>query len=131
MSIPYNYSIYETSEAGTKVKEVKGIISTIDTEILFEYKVYDMYGNAISNLSKFAIDVDQIKRIQFKKGWPFTGGKLILKADKWAFFEPLPGSDQGVIKLNINRRDRGEAIRMSTKLNLYMSQQRLDEMGEE
>lgn len=128
MSIPYNYSIYETSEADTKVKEVKGILSFTDNELLFEYKVYDVYGNGLSNLSKFAIQLDNLKHIRYKKGFLFTGGKLIIGANKWAFFEPLPGSDQGVIKLNINRRDRGEAIRMSTKLNLYMSQQRLDDM---
>ncbi|MEX2478525.1 MAG: hypothetical protein WD357_08820 [Gracilimonas sp.] len=130
MSIPYSYSMYQTSDVEVKVKEVKGIISAMDREILFEYKVYDMYGNALSNLSKFAIDVNQVKRIQFKKGFPFTGGKLILEADKWAFFEPLPGSEQGRITLKIKRRDRDAAIRFSTKLNLYQSQKRLDDMEE-
>lgn len=128
MSLPYQYSMYQASEEELKVKEVKGVISVIDQEILFEYKVYDMNGNALSNLSKFAIDVDRIRSIQFKKGFLFTGGKLILKADKWAFFEPLPGSEQGVITLNVKRRDRDAAIRFSTKLNLYLSQKRLDEM---
>ncbi|MDR9419361.1 hypothetical protein [Gracilimonas sp.] len=128
MSIPYSYSMYEASDAEVKVKEVKGVISAMDREILFEYKVYDMYGNALSNLSKFSIDVNQIKRIQFKKGFPFTGGKLILVASQWAFFEPLPGSDQGKITLKIKRRDRDAAVRFSTKLNLYQSQKRLDEM---
>jgi hypothetical protein len=75
--------------------------------------------------------VDQVKRIQFKKGLPFTGGEIILEADKWAFFEPLPGSDQGSITLKVKRRDRDAAIRFSTKLNLYISQKRLDDMGEE
>ncbi|MEX0723291.1 MAG: hypothetical protein WD053_05420 [Gracilimonas sp.] len=130
MSIPYSYSMYQTSDVEVKVKEVKGIISTMDREILFEYKVYDMYGNALSNLSKFAIDVNQVKCIQFKKGFPFTGGKLILEANQWAFFEPLPGSEQGRITLKIKRRDRDAAIRFSTKLNLYQSQKRLDDMEE-
>lgn len=128
MSIPYSYSMYEASDADVKVKEVKGVISAIDQEILFEYKVYDMYGNALSNLSKFAIDADQIKKFEFKKGLPFTGGKLIVESSKWAFFEPLPGSDQGRISLKIKRRDRDAAIRFSTKMNLYMSQKRLDDM---
>lgn len=127
MSIPYKYSMYEGTELN-KFKEVKGILSFSDNELLFEYKVYDAYGNGISNLSKFAIQLDNIKSIQYKKGFLFTGGKLIIKANQWAFFEPLPGSDQGVVKLNIERRDRNEAIRISTKLNLYLSQQRLDDM---
>ncbi|SMO92926.1 hypothetical protein [Gracilimonas mengyeensis] len=131
MSIPYHYSMYESSDLEMKVKEVKGVISVQDAELLFEYKVYDMYGNGISNLSKFAIQLDNIKRIQFKKGFLFTGGKLILVANQWAFFEPLPGSDQGKITLKIKRRDRNEAIRFSTRINLYMSQQRLDDMEDE
>ena len=130
MSIPYNYSMYEASDAEVNVKEVKGVVSVVDREILFEYKVYDVYGSALSNLSKFSIDVDQIKSIQFKKSFPFTGGKLILEANQWAFFEPLPGSEQGKITLKIKRRDRDAAIRFSTKLNLYQSQKRLDDMEE-
>lgn len=129
MSIPYKYSMYEGTDLN-EFKEVKGILSFSDNELLFEYKVYDAYGNGISNLSKFAIQLDNIKSIQYKKGFLFTGGKLIIKANKWAFFEPLPGSDQGVVKLNIERRDRNEAIRISTKLNLYLSQKRLDDLDE-
>ena len=78
MSIPYSYSIYQPSDVDVNMKEVKGVISVMDREILFEYKVYDMYGNALSNLSKFAIDIEQVKSIEFKKGFPFTGGKLVL-----------------------------------------------------
>lgn len=122
--------MYEADEVNMKVKEVKGILSFIDGELLFEYKVYDMYGNSISNLSKFSIQLDHVKRIQYKKGFPFTGGKMILEANQWAFFEPLPGSDQGIVKINIKRNDKNEAIRFSTKMNLYMSRKRLDDMNE-
>ncbi|MFP8489305.1 hypothetical protein ACKGJO_09385 [Gracilimonas sp. Q87] len=128
MSIPYKYSMYESDDVNVKAKEVKGIISYAHDELLFEYKVYDAAGNGISNLSKFAIHIDNIKRVEYKKRFPFSGGKMIVEANKWAFLEPLPGSEQGRIKLKIKRRDKGEAIRMSTKLNLYMSQKRLDDM---
>jgi hypothetical protein len=128
MSIPFNYSLYETKDVQVTVKEVKGILSFMDRELLFEYKVYDMQGNALSNLSKFSIQLEHIKRLKYKKGFFFSGGKLILEANQWAFFEPIPGSEQGLLKLNIKRRDKNEAIRFSTKMNLYMSQQRLDDM---
>ncbi|MCP9290811.1 hypothetical protein [Gracilimonas sediminicola] len=129
MSIPFNYSMYETEDVKVEVKEVKGILSFLDGELLFEYKVYDMMGNGLSNLSKFSIQLDHIKKIQYKKGLLFfTGGKLIIEANQWAFFEPLPGSEQGKIKLNIKRNDKNEAIRFSTKINLYMSQKRLGDM---
>ena len=130
MSIPFNYSLYESQDVNVQVKEVKGILSFMDRELLFEYKVYDMMGNSLSNLSKFSINLDHVKKIKYKKGFlSLTGGKLILEANQWAFFEPIPGSDQGVLKLNIKRRDKNEAIRFSTKMNLYMSRQRLDDMN--
>ena len=131
MSIPFNYSMYESDDVNMKVKEVKGILSFLDGELLFEYKVYDMMGNGISNLSKFSIQLDHIKKIQYKKGFLFfSSGKLIIEANQWAFFEPLPGSEQGSIKLNIKQNDKNEAIRFSTKMNLYMSQKRLGDMEE-
>lgn len=122
MSMPYHYSLDTNFES----KEVKGVLSFLDDELLFEFKVYDMYGNATSSLNKFAINVEQLKRLHFKKG--FFSGKLILEARQMAFFEPIPGSEQGVIKLNIKRADRDEAVRFSTRLNLYLSQKRLDEL---
>ncbi|MEX0844209.1 MAG: hypothetical protein WD022_02965 [Balneolaceae bacterium] len=130
MSIPFNYSMYETSGVNGKVKEVKGILSFIDGELLFEYKVYDMNGNGLSNLSKFSIQLDHIKRIEFKKGLFFSANKLIIEANQWAFFEPLPGSEQGKVTLRIKRTDKNEAIRFSTKMNLYMSRKRLSEMDD-
>ena len=131
MSIPFNYSMYESADVKVQVKEVKGILSFLDGELLFEYKVYDMMGNGLSNLSKFSIQLDHIKNIKYKKGFLFlTGGKLIIEANQWAFFEPLPGSEQGSIELNIKRSDKNEAIRFSTKMNLYMSRKRLDKMEE-
>jgi hypothetical protein len=120
----------ETSDSRVTVKEVKGILSFIDAELLFEYKVYDVSGNSLSNLSKFSIQLQHIKRMKYKKGFLFSGGKLILEANQWAFFEPLPGSEQGMIQLSIKRRDKNEAIRFSTKMNLYMSRNRLDDMDQ-
>ncbi len=123
MSIPYNYAIKEETESDNKKKkQVKGILSFIDGELLFEYKVYDEYGNGLSNLSKFSIKLESIKQVQFKKGFLFSERKLIIQAKRAAFLEPLPGSHEGAIALNINRTDRDEAIRFSTKMNLYMSQ---------
>lgn len=131
MSIPYYYPIKETSDTNKKEKQVKGILSFIDGELLFEYKVYDEHGNSLSNLSKFSIQLENIHRMQFKKGFLFSGSKLIIEAKKGAFLEPLPGSKQGEISMNIKRNDREEAIRFSGKMNLYMSQQHLDETDEE
>ncbi|MTI87304.1 MAG: hypothetical protein FH748_04980 [Balneolaceae bacterium] len=127
MSIAYHYSLYDgTSE--TAYKEVKGVLSVVGEELLFEYKVYDMMGSAISTLNKFSILVDHIKRTHYKKG--FFQSKLIIEATRMGFMEPLPGSEQGVIRLDIKRANRDEAVGFSSKINLALSERRLKELDD-
>ena len=129
MSIPFHYSIFQSKDKRSHTKGVKGILSFIDAELLFEYKVYDLFGNSLSTLSKFSIQLAQIKKLSFKKGWPFLGSKLIIEAKQAAFFEPLPGSEQGAIVLKINRTDKKEASHFSAKMNEYLLQQQASEGG--
>ncbi|MEX0719851.1 MAG: hypothetical protein WD059_04225 [Balneolaceae bacterium] len=126
MSIPYTYSLYDASDKRAVVKEVKGIISYSDNELLFEFKVYNMQGSSTSNLNKFSIDIDQLKNVRFKKG--FFRSNLIIEANKMAFLDPLPGSEQGLIKLKVKRANKNEAVNFSAKLNLILSKNILDEM---
>lgn len=121
MSITYHYSMEESREGKTIPKEVKGILSFIDRELLFEYKVYDVNGNSLSNLSKFSIQLDQIRNMVFKKRPFFLGAKISIQAKHNAFLEPLPGSREGGIELFIRRADQQEARRFTKKMNFYRS----------
>lgn len=120
MSVPYSYSIYNAEDYVNPVKLVKGIISFADEEVLFEFKVYTMSGNSISSLNKFSINLNQIKRVAYQND--FFRKKLIIESRRMAFLEPLPGNNQGRIALNIDRKNKKEAISFSTKMNLYLSQ---------
>lgn len=122
MSIPFYYpNKHEAGSGSPSKKEVRGILSFIDRELLFEYKVYDADGNALSNLSKFSIQLDHIKHLNFHKGFLFLDSTLEIEANMWAFFEPLPGSHEGKIRLRIRRPDRNEAQRFTKKMNFYRS----------
>lgn len=116
MSIAYNYTL-ESSNGRDKIreKEVKGVLSVMEKELLFEFKVYDLAGSSISGLNKFIIDASQIKRVNFKRG--LFQSRLILESRHAAYLEPLPGSEKGVVKLNISRADRDEAQHFSSKMN--------------
>ncbi|MFN1836199.1 hypothetical protein AB2B38_013125 [Balneola sp. MJW-20] len=127
MSIPYSYTLQEKEGNRTHIKEVKGVVSFNDHELLFEYKLYDLAGNSISTLNKFGLELDLLKRVEYKGGW-FTGGKLVFQARQLVFFEPLPGSEQGKISLNIDRSHRNDAIEFSSRLNLDMSEKRLRDL---
>lgn len=127
MSLAYHYSLYNPSDANI-MKEVRGVLSIEGEEIMFEYKVYDMMGTAISTLNKFSFDVRYLKDIHVKKGLFKT--KLIIQSTKMVFLDPLPGSSQGRIALDVKRADRNEALSFSSKLNLALSERRLKEMDE-
>ncbi len=127
MSLAYHYSLYNPSDANV-MKEVRGVLSIEGEEIMFEYKVYDMMGTAISTLNKFSFDVRYLKDIHIKKGLFKT--KLIIQSTKMVFLDPLPGSSQGRIALDIKRQDKNEALSFSSKLNLALSERRLKEMDE-
>lgn len=127
MSLAYHYSLYNPSDANV-MKEVRGVLSIEGEEIMFEYKVYDMMGTAISTLNKFSFDVRYLKDIHVKKGLFKT--KLIIQSTKMVFLDPLPGSSQGRIALDIKRQDKNEALSFSSKLNLALSERRLKEMDE-
>lgn len=127
MSLAYHYSLYNPSDANV-MKEVRGVLSIEGEEIMFEYKVYDMMGTAISTLNKFSFDVRYLKDIHVKKGLFKT--KLIIQSTKMVFLDPLPGSSQGRIALDIKRQDKNEAFSFSSKLNLALSERRLKEMDE-
>jgi len=120
MSIPFNYTIHTQEDQENAVKEIKGILSFTGDEILFEYKVYSMEGDSIGTLQKFSLAPDLIKKFHFKKGF-FKNG-IIIETKRTAFLDPVPGSKQGKIELYIKKRDRDEAIRFSTRMNLYLSQ---------
>ena len=127
MSLAYHYSLYNPSDANV-MKEVRGVLSIEGEEIMFEYKVYDMMGTAISTLNKFSFDVRYLKDIHIKKGLFKT--KLIIQSTKMVFLDPLPGSSQGRIALDIKRADRNEALSFSSKLNLALSERRLKELDD-
>lgn len=126
MSFAYHYSLYAPDEEVVN-KEIKGVLSIEGEELLFEYKLYDMMGNVISTLNKFSIDVQYLKDIHFKKKW-FGGGKLTVETTKMVFIDPLPGSSQGKITLQVKRADRDQAHDFVQKLKIALSERRLDEL---
>lgn len=125
MSLAYNYSLMDPA-SDVPYKEVRGVLSVVGEELLFEYKVYDGAGQAISSLNKFSILVNYIKRTHYKKG--FLQSKLIIEAKQMGFMGPLPGSDQGSVRLNIKRANRDDAVDFSTKINIALSERKLKDM---
>lgn len=126
MSFAFSYSLHNSSEV-PPLKYVKGVLSIDGEELLFEYKLYDPQGNVLSTLNKFSILVEFLENIELMKG--LFKAKLIIRTTQMVFLDPLPGSKQGSITLEIKREDRAQAQDFTTKLKIALSERKLRDLG--
>ncbi|MEQ9309168.1 MAG: hypothetical protein RLN90_06905 [Balneolaceae bacterium] len=125
MSFAFSYSLLDRS--GTPpLKYIKGVLSIDGEELLFEYKLYDPQGNVLSTLNKFSINVDFLESLELMKG--LFKSKLIIRTTQMVFLDPLPGSKQGSITLEIKREDRSQAQDFVSKLKIALSERKLRDL---
>jgi hypothetical protein len=117
MSFAYHYELRNTSGSNSE-KTVKGILSIDGEELLFEYKVYDLNQTSISTLNKYAVTVDLISSIRFKK--TLFSNYVIIETAQPVFLDPLPGSSKGTIQLKIDREHRTQAEDFCSKINVAL-----------
>lgn len=125
MSFAFHYSLLNPNET-PPLKHVKGVLSIEDEELLFEYKLYNPQGNVLSTLNKFSINVEYLKSIELMKG--LFKAKLIIRTNQMVFLDPLPGSKQGSITLEIKREDRNHAQDFASKLKIALSERKLRDL---
>ncbi|MFV1883286.1 MAG: hypothetical protein ACMZ7B_02175 [Balneola sp.] len=125
MSFAFNYSLLNPGEV-PPLKHVKGVLSIEGEELLFEFKLYDPQGNVLSTLNKFSINVEYLQSIELLKG--LFKAKLIIRTSQMVFLDPLPGSKQGSITLEIKREDRTQAQDFTTKLKIALSERKLRDL---
>lgn len=126
MSFAFSYSLLDHSEV-PPLKYIKGVLSIDGEELLFEYKLYDPQGNVLSTLNKFSILVEFLESIELMKG--LFKAKLIIRTTQMVFLDPLPGSKQGSITLEIKREDRTNAQDFVTKLKIALSERKLRDLS--
>ncbi len=125
MSFAFSYSVLNRTEV-PPFRYVKGVLSIEGEELLFEYKLYDPQGNVLSTLNKFSINVEFLKSIELMKG--LFKAKLSIRSTQMVFLDPLPGSKQGSITLEIKREDRTQAQDFTTKLKIALSERKLRDL---
>ena len=124
MSFAYHYTLADSDDSPLK-KTIKGVLSIEGEELLFEFKLYDLQGNVISTLNKFSINVEFLKNIELMKG--LFKAKLLIRTSQKVFLDPLPGSSQGSITLEIKREDRNKAQDFTSKLKSALTERKLRE----
>lgn len=126
MSIAYQYTLANSDDLNEK-KAVKGVLSIEGEELLFEFKLYDVQGQVLSTLNKFSINVEFLKSIELMKG--LFKAKLLIRTTQNVYLNPLPGSTQGSITLEIKREERNKAQDFTSKLKAALSERKLRESG--
>ncbi len=121
MSFAYHYEL-DSATGSEAYKMLKGILSIDGEELLFEYKLYDKSMTSISTLNKYAITVDLLKSIRYKK--TLFNGYVIVETKSSVFLDPLPGSSQGTIQLKIDREHRNQAEDFCSKINIALERRK-------
>lgn len=121
MSFAYNYEV-QKKDGQVTYKTIIGVLSIEGEELLFEYKLYDQSRTSISVLNKFSFNIDLVQTIKFKKSW--FSAYIIIKTTQPVFLEPLPGSSNGSIQLQIDRNHRKHAEDFCIKINTALEKRR-------
>ncbi|MFP8489306.1 hypothetical protein ACKGJO_09390 [Gracilimonas sp. Q87] len=107
--------------------KLEGILRVKDDHLLFEFKKKDAVIEAYqSELKTVEIPLSEIEMLEFKKGW--FSAKLILHGKSASSFRELPGKDLIERVLKVKRKHREVAARISSNLNLMISEKKLQEM---
>lgn len=121
MSFAYNYEVQKKDDQAT-YKTINGVLSIEGEALLFEYKLYNQSRTSISVLNKFSFHVDVVQSIRFKK--TFFSAYVTIETTQAIFLEPLPGSSNGCIELQIDRYHQKQAKDFCKRINTALETRR-------
>ncbi len=107
--------------------KLEGVLRVKEDRLLFEFQKKDAVLEAYqSDLKSVEIPLSEIDMLEFKKGW--FSAKLILHGKSASSFKDLPGKDLVERVLKVKRKHREVAARISSNLNLKLSEKKLQEL---
>lgn len=107
--------------------KLEGILRLEEGQLIFEYQKKDAILEAYkSALTTVEIPVTDLAMTEFKKGW--FSAKLTLHADRPAVFADLPGNELTTRVLKLKKKHAEIAAKISSSVNLQLSQYRLQQM---
>jgi hypothetical protein len=107
---------------------IHGLLRLEENAIALEYQIQDNVFNFFkSQISEKRLPIAEFERADFSNGWFGFFASITLTARRMAALEGIPGSDHGLLKLSLARRDRRDARELASQLNLLISEQILRE----
>lgn len=120
---------FEITEINHGFQEAKGLLRLNENGLDLEFEVQDSFvGFFKSGIKNTHISYADLEAIEFKKGW--FGSKVILKGTSMKVFDDVPGTEHATCTLKVKRAYRKNAEGLISKARLYLSEYRLNRLGE-
>lgn len=104
--------------------ECHGILHFSEKGLMLEFETRDSILELIkSDLKRVFIDYNALKNIELKKTMFST--KIYLKAYSMQTFCQIPGTNDAVIELKIEKNNRQDAIELYSKASMFLAEAKL------
>jgi hypothetical protein len=102
----------------------KGIARVEAAQLILEFEVKDgLFGMIKSGVREVRIPFDDLADLELHKGW--FGTKLSIRTRRMATSSQIPGSEAGIARLHVARKDRPTAEMLVSTLLLDLSERQL------
>ncbi|MEL6652796.1 MAG: hypothetical protein AAFQ87_18495 [Bacteroidota bacterium] len=116
-----------TAEGPHGLTEVNGMMRLGQKSLILEYQVKDgIVGMIKSDPKELVIPFDNLLEVKYKLNWAVSRFKITVNSMR--ILGKFPVSDSGVISLKIKRKQKQGAKELASRLNLLLSEHRLEMM---
>ncbi len=110
--------------------KIEGTITLKSGVLHFEFhKTDDVVGAFKSTVKQLRLPLSDVARMEYKK--KLFGGRIIIRAKSESIFGELEGQEFAIRTLKIKKADRDQASDLVTYANIYISEEKLRELGED
>lgn len=121
---------FSISDAYEGLADVEGLARFEGNALTLEFQTKDaFFGLVKTNVQEVSIALDDLVIAQFTKN--MFRATLHLRVRSMALFEKVPGAKRGEVKLRFARKYRDEAHALASRLQLRLSEHRLERMDDE
>ncbi len=112
------------------LKEAVGLLRFEKNHLILELQQQDAFVGALkSDVQNFKIPFSEIQEVKIDKGMFSTS--VLIEGSHMTSLSKVPGSKQGNVELKIDRKNKKEADRVISALNLVLSEYHLNQMDED
>lgn len=109
------------------LQKAGGLLKWEEDRLILEFQVEDaIVGLFKSDVEEVTIPISELQGVEFKKN--IFSAKLIIEARSMKTMRDIPGSEQATCTMKIKRGDRDKASRLVSRIQLALSEYRLDQM---